>query len=420
MSQTNSRSKILFKLTGSIACFKAAALISKLVQNNFEVQTVASSSALKFIGEATLEGLTGRKVLTDTFATGDLMGHINWAKWADLTVIYPATANTVNKLANGIGEDLISTLFLAHSFKTPYLVAPAMNTKMLEHPATQESLKRLRSYGVEILEPGAGSLACGETGAGRLIEPDEAIKEIAKYLAVQKLSEKFEESSATAKRILVTLGGTRETIDGARSIANTSTGKTGNVIVDYLSDVGHLVTAVCAKTSPLPKGAAKVITFGTYADLDNVLKTELSSDRYDAVVHLAAVSDYSVETVEVDGVSKIPSMDLKISSQSELKLNLKRNPKIIDQLRSYSMNKELQIIGFKLTAHEAADQAAAKISSLIRTSATDFVVHNDLFDITPSAHPASVLDRQGKLIARTETKRELAEKLEQLIREVTL
>lgn len=420
MSQNNDRSKILFKLTGSIACFKAAALISKLVQNNFDVQTVATTSALKFIGEATLEGLTGRKVLTDTFATGDLMGHINWAKWADLTIVYPASANTINKFANGLGEDLISTLFLAHSFKKPYLVAPAMNTKMLEHPATQESLKRLRSYGVEILEPGSGALACGEVGSGRLLEPEEALKEISKHLAVQKLSEKFEGSTVSPKKILVTLGGTRETIDGARSIANTSTGKTGNVIVDYLNDVGHNVTAVVAKTSPLPKGANKVLTFGTYADLDNALKTELSSESYDAVVHLAAVSDYSVETVEVDGVSKIPSMDLKISSQSDLKLNLKRNPKIIDQLRSYSVNKDIQVIGFKLTAHATDDQAAEKIDSLIKSSATNFVVHNDLFEITSTTHPASVLDHQGKLIARTGTKKELAEKLEQLIREVGL
>lgn len=420
MSLNNTRGKILFKLTGSIACFKAAALISKLVQNNFEVQTVATTSALKFIGEATLEGLTGRKVLTDTFASGDLMGHINWAKWADLTIVYPATANTVNKLANGVGEDLISTLFLAHSFKTPYLIAPAMNTKMLAHPATQESLKRLRSYGVEILEPGSGALACGETGSGRLIEPEEALKEIGKHLAVQSLSEKFESTNLTAKKILVTLGGTREVIDGARSITNTSTGKTGNVIVDYLSDVGHTVTAVCAKSSPLPIGATKLITFLTYSDLNSVLETELSTSHYDAVVHLAAVSDYSVETVEVDGLPKTPSLELKLSSRSELKLNLKRNPKIIDRLRSFSVNKKIQVIGFKLTAHASDDQAAAKINSLIKASASNYVVHNDLFEITSSTHPASILNHNGELVAKTETKKQLAEKLEQLIREDSL
>lgn len=418
MSQSNSSGKILFKLTGSIACFKAAALISKLVQSGFEVQTVATKSALKFIGEATLEGLTGRKVLTDTFASGDLMGHINWAKWADLTIIYPATANTLNKLANGVGEDLVSTLFLAHTFKTPYLIAPAMNTKMLEHPATQESLKKLRGYGVELLQPGVGALACGETGSGRLIEPDDAIKEIAKHLAVQNLSKKFEEKPVSSKKVLVTLGGTRELIDGVRSITNTSTGKTGNVIAEYLSDVGHSVTAVCAFGAPLPKNVDRIETFVNYSELDLTLKKELSTYTYDAIVHLAAVSDYSVESIEVDGEVHLPSRDLKLSSQANLKLNLKRNPKLIDQLRSHSKNKAIQIIGFKLTSNANEAQAAEKIDSLIKGSGSDYIVHNDTSNISNNAHIASIVSSNGKIIARAETKSELAEKLEQLIREV--
>lgn len=414
------KNKVLFKLTGSIACFKAAALISRLVQNDFEVQTVASSSALKFIGEATLEGLTGRKVLTDTFASGDLMGHINWAKWADLTIIYPATANTINKLANGVGEDLISTLFLAHSFKTPYLLAPAMNTKMLQHPATQESLKRLRSYGVEILEPGAGALACGETGAGRLIEPDEALKEIGKHIAVKRLSEKFNAQVGSSKKILVTLGGTREVIDGVRSITNTSSGRTGNVIAEYLSDVGHAVTAVCAASGSYPRNVDKVETFVTYSELQSVLKSELSAHSYDAIVHLAAVSDYSVESVEVNGEAQTPSRELKISSEANLRLNLKRNPKIIDELRSFSANENIQVIGFKLTSNATDEQAAEKVAALIAGSKSNFVVHNDVSQITSHAHPAVIVDNEGNLVARVQTKKELAEKLEQLIREVTL
>jgi phosphopantothenoylcysteine decarboxylase / phosphopantothenate---cysteine ligase len=420
MSLNKDRPKILFKLTGSIACFKAAALISKLVQNDFEVQTVASTSALKFIGEATLEGLTGRKVLTDTFASGDLMGHINWAKWADLTVIYPATANTINKLANGVGEDLISTLFLAHPFTKPYLIAPAMNSKMLLHPATQNSLERLRSYGVQILEPGEGALACGETGSGRLIEPEEALKEIGKHIAVQRLNEKFEATKASPKKILVTLGGTKEIIDGVRSIANASTGQTGNTIAEYLSDVGHSVTAVCAKGVAVPKSADKIETFVTYSDLDSALSRELSASAYDAVIHLAAVSDYSVESVEVNGKQQAPSSDLKIASGSDLKLNLKSNPKIIDRLMAYSVNKKIQIIGFKLTANADSTQAAENIESLIRSSNSNFVVHNDISEISNVSHRALIVDRNGKLVTRVESKKELAEKLEQLIREVTL
>src|SRR4030043_2048298 len=131
-----SKYKILLKITGSIAAYKSAYLISKLVQNNCEVKVAAIDSALKFIGKATLEGLTSYPVYTDSFEEGQMMSHINLVKWADLTLIAPATANTINKIAAGISDNLVSSLFLAHARKKPYLIAPAMNTAMYEHPAT--------------------------------------------------------------------------------------------------------------------------------------------------------------------------------------------------------------------------------------------------------------------------------------------
>lgn len=416
-----SSNKILFKLTGSIACFKAAALISKLVQSGCEVQTVATSSALKFIGEATLEGLTGRKVLTDTFASGDLMGHINWAKWADLTIVYPATANTVNKLANGIGDDLVTTLFLAHNFKTPYLVAPAMNTKMLEHPATQESLEKLAKFGVEVLNTGSGSLACGEIGAGRLIEVDKAFDFIQRHLTIQTTLAKFDSQDLpNRKKVLITLGGTREPIDSVRSITNTSTGVTGATIADYLSDVGHDVTAVCAKSAALPRNTEKLLGFTSFADLNDVVKQELSSNEYDVVIHLAAVSDYSVGAVEVDGEIQSSSSSLKLSSTSEIKLHLKRNFKIIDRLREYSLNKNIQLIAFKLTSNADERLIANKVDQLLTYSQCDYVVHNDLSSISPTSHTATIVNKAGEKIASTSTKKDLAETLEKLIRETCL
>src|SRR3989339_19375 len=122
--------KILIKLTGSIAAYKTAYLISKLVQSGHEVQTVATEAALRFVGKATLEGLSGRPVYTDTFAERKMMGHINLAKWADITLLAPASANTINKMANGIADNLVTSLFLAHDWSKPYLVVPAMNTAM--------------------------------------------------------------------------------------------------------------------------------------------------------------------------------------------------------------------------------------------------------------------------------------------------
>jgi phosphopantothenoylcysteine decarboxylase/phosphopantothenate--cysteine ligase len=163
---------VLFQLSGSVAAFKACALISKLVQSGFEVQTAATASTFEFVGRATLEGLTGRPVFTDIFQNGRAMDHIHLAKWAELTILCPATANQINKLAAGIGDDAVSTLFLTHDFKKPYWVVPAMNEEMWLHPATQASLKVLGSWGVRVLEPAEGRQACGDVGPGRMLEPE--------------------------------------------------------------------------------------------------------------------------------------------------------------------------------------------------------------------------------------------------------
>lgn len=151
-----SKYKILFQISGSIAAYKSAYLISKLVQNNFEVQTVVTQSALQFIGKATLEGLTGKPVLMDTFEESNMMSHIELMKWADLIILAPASANTINKMANGIADNLVTSLFLAHKWDKPYLIAPAMNSAMFKHPATQKSLQTLIDWGIIVLPTDAG------------------------------------------------------------------------------------------------------------------------------------------------------------------------------------------------------------------------------------------------------------------------
>lgn len=176
------KNKILFQLTGSIACYKACSVISKLVQNGFEVQTVCTSNALKFIGKSTLEGLTHRPVYVDMFEEKFALEHIELTKWLDLAIICPASANIINKLASGIADDYVSTIFLAFDFSKPYLIAPAMNKNMLEHPATQKSIKTLESWGVKVLKTGSGFLACGDKGEGRLLEPEIIYKEILKAI----------------------------------------------------------------------------------------------------------------------------------------------------------------------------------------------------------------------------------------------
>jgi len=177
-----SRSNVLFLLTGSIACYKACAVISRLAQSGVTVQTVATPAALKFVGTATLEALSGRPVFTDVFEPGRALDHIELARAADLALVCPATANTINGLAAGIAGDPVGTLFLAWELKDkPWWIAPAMNARMWEHPATAASLEKLRAWGVRVLDPAEGPLACGETGHGRLVEPETLTAHVLDY-----------------------------------------------------------------------------------------------------------------------------------------------------------------------------------------------------------------------------------------------
>ncbi|MBW7895975.1 MAG: flavoprotein [Opitutaceae bacterium] len=182
MSQGN----VLFLLTGSIACYKACTVISRLVQAGVTVQTVATPAALRFVGTATLEGLSGRPVFTDLWAEGQALDHIELARRADLALVCPATANTLNQLAAGLAHDPVGTLFLAWELdKKPWWVSPAMNHRMWEHPATAASLARLREWGVQVIDPVEGPHACGESGSGRLPEPEAIAAKVLAALAAK-------------------------------------------------------------------------------------------------------------------------------------------------------------------------------------------------------------------------------------------
>jgi phosphopantothenoylcysteine synthetase/decarboxylase len=178
-----SKSKILFQLSGSIAAYKACFVISRLIQDGHEVQTVASKGALEFIGKATLEGLTSKPVFSDLYEPNRMMDHIHLSKWADLAIVCPASANTIGRLAAGLSDDPIGALFLSYDLEKPYLVVPAMNQQMFRHPAVQASLGKLESYGVKVLPTDEGHQACGDQGPGRLMEPEKILEAIRKCLA---------------------------------------------------------------------------------------------------------------------------------------------------------------------------------------------------------------------------------------------
>ncbi len=178
MYNDNRDKNITIILSGSVACFKACILISNLKQHNFNIQTIATKSALKFIGEATLEAISGKTVLTQTFEKGSSLQHISIIDWSDLFIIYPASANTINKIKSGIADDLVGAISLANNFRKPLWIAPAMNTNMLNHPATQNSLNTLKDWGATILPTEEGTLACGAIGKGRIFNPESLFKKI--------------------------------------------------------------------------------------------------------------------------------------------------------------------------------------------------------------------------------------------------
>lgn len=371
MSPTTSQSRIVFAVTGSIAAFKAAQVVSRLVQNGNEVRVVATPGALRFVGSATFEGLTGKPVLTDIWEEGSAMEHIHLSRWADMGIVCPASANTIARMANGLAEDMVSALVLAWPNGKPLHVFPAMNTGMLEHPATQANIAALRDRGVIVHPTGGGNLACGEIGAGRLLEP-EMIMELIK--------------PSVKGSILITAGATREPIDGIRFVSNVSTGRTGATLADRLQAKGWQVTFLHGEASAMPQSKLRSIEFGSFKDLESVLETELASTTYDAVIHAAAVSDYTVVRVNGNSVTEAQ----KLPSNSELSVEFASNPKLLPRLREFSSNPDIKVVGFKLT-HNASESETETIGRALLGPNVDAVVANDWSRISEEKHPGFLL-----------------------------
>lgn len=352
-----SKSKVLFILTGSIAAYKACAVISRLVQDGCEVQTVASPSALKFIGAATLEGLTGKKTGVDLWEEGRAMDHIQLSRWADYGIVCPASANTCAAAAAGFAGDLVGAILLAWSKDKPLHFFPAMNVEMYNNAVTQENLAKLSAWGFTVHPTGDGSLACGETGAGRLLEPEQILETLK--------SKKF-------GSMLITAGPTREPIDGIRFLSNVSTGQTAASLADQFSAIGWDVTYLHGAGAKLPARAARIIPFGSFAELDEELRRELGGNDYGAVVHAAAVSDYSIASVN----GAPADADHKLNSAGQLSLGLKANHKILPRLKEYSRSKKIKVIGFKLTLNQDPSETTRIAQGLLGEN-IDAVVAND-------------------------------------------
>jgi phosphopantothenoylcysteine decarboxylase/phosphopantothenate--cysteine ligase len=289
--------RIVFGLTGGVAAYKACELVRRLQDEGAQVQAVMTPAAQQFVTATTLQALTGRPVFTDAWGDGaqvdNAMPHIELTRGANAIVVAPATAHFLAKTALGLADDLLSTLVLARDrASTPLLVAPAMNVEMWENPATQRHVEQLRRDGVAVLGPGRGAQACGETGAGRMLEPHELLVEITAFFQPKRLA---------GKRIIVTAGPTFEPIDPVRGITNLSSGKTGFAVAQAAREAGAEVVLVAGPTAlATPHGVARVDVRSAREMLDAV-QAALPADVFIAV---AAVADWHVTNASASKLKK--------------------------------------------------------------------------------------------------------------------
>lgn len=303
------KKRLLLGVTGGVAAYKAAELARLLTQNGIDVQTVMTKSACRFVVPITFQSLTGHPVYTDLWETNttDNMAHISLSRNVDKILIAPASANFIAKLANGMADDLLTTVCLARN--CPLMIAPAMNRQMWENPATQRNLSLLRQDGIIILGPASGEQACGETGMGRMLEAYELAELVQVALQTGLLQ---------GKNILITAGPTFEAIDAVRGITNTSSGKMGYAIAQAAIEAGAKVFLISGPTCLVPPAVNKFIPVVSAHDMLSAVQAEVA--QTDIFISVAAVADYRVANVSQKKLKK---------SDKNLSLELIPNPDIL-------------------------------------------------------------------------------------------
>jgi phosphopantothenoylcysteine decarboxylase/phosphopantothenate--cysteine ligase len=357
-------------VTGGIGAYKAVEVVRGLQKRGHEVVAVMTHAATRFVGPITFEAITRRRVITDQFDEGmnaDIE-HIALASTIDLLLIAPATANIIAKLANGIADDFLSTLYTAT--RAPLLVAPAMNTLMFEHEAVRRNLDTLAARGVRFVEPGEGYLACGWIGKGRLAEPDEIVAAAEAVLRP--------EGPLRGQRVLVTAGPTYEDVDPVRFIGNRSSGRMGYAIAAEAARRGALVTLVTGPTTIAVPAVSEVVKVRGAAEMHQAVLSR--SDGQDVVVMAAAVADYAPAERAGQKVAK---------DADSLTLVLKKTPDILGELgqRRVATSHGPILVGFAAETQDVVSRASAKRER----KHADFIVANDVsradagFDVETNA-----------------------------------
>lgn len=348
---------IVLGISGGIAAYKSAYLLRLLIKRGCEVQVVMTDSAKEFITPVTMSSLSGKPVVSEFFTanTGEWHSHVDLGLWADLMVVAPATANTLGKMANGIADNMLVTTYL--SAKEDVMVAPAMDLDMWAHPSTQRNIKILEGDGVQIIQPGAGELASGLVGRGRMAEPEEIVAAVEEYFDKKK--------SLSGVKVVVTAGPTYENIDPVRFIGNYSSGKMGYSIADEFARRGADVTIVSGPVSVEPvETAVNVLKVtGACQMLEETLKVSADADY---VVFAAAVADYRPEVVR--------DTKIKRGDMADMALRLVRNPDIAATIGAQKGDRKL--VGFALETDNEVENALDK---LIKKN-LDWVVLNSMRD----------------------------------------
>ena len=332
---------VLLGVTGSIAAYKIAYLASALKKLHAEVHVLMTKNATNFITPITFESLTGTKCLVDTFDRNFQfqVEHVSIAKKADVVMIAPASANVIGKLAHGIADDMLTTTIMACKCKK--FISPAMNTNMFENPILQDKLKTLEHYGYEVIQPASGYLACGDTGAGKMPEPETLLSYILREIAAEKDLE--------GKKVLVTAGPTQESIDPVRYITNHSSGKMGYALAKAAMLRGADVTLVSGPCSITPPPFVKVVPVVTAKDMFDAV-TFVSAEQ-DIIIKAAAVADYRPKQV----------FDEKVKKQDkEMSIELKKTDDILKYLGEHRTPQQF-LCGFSMETQNMIGNSRAKL-----------------------------------------------------------
>lgn len=387
--------RIVLGVSGGIAAYKAPDLVRRLRERGAEVQVVMTAGAQRFVTPTTFQAVAGREVRAELWdqAAEAAMGHIELARWAELILLAPATADLIARLASGRADDLLTTLVLATDAKVA--LAPAMNRLMWSHPATQANIAILRHRGVEVLGPGRGEQACGETGDGRMLEPLEIVAGVERLLPVKT------SSALAGKHVLITAGPTRERLDPVRYISNRSSGKMGFALADAARAAGAEVTLVAGPVNlPTPIGVKRI-------------DVESAAQMHAAVEAAVGVADVFIGTAAVADYRPAVVAERKIKKSGErVEIVLERTP---DILASVAARRQRPfVVGFAAETHDVETYARGKLESKnLDLIAANEVGDDKVFDQDDNA--LIVLWREGRALIGPASKQTVAKELIELI-----